>query len=162
MSVYSKAQMQKVLAVAVKAVEARQAGKKSIVLGNIKSGNYRISVHFDLDAAGWCNRFIRQAAEVGLGLPPFSWRFGAATAHLTMEKLAPYQVTGKPQRGDIIGFSGDPGHIVLVLGDWYGDGRFLVAENTSATRGDPSAPGTKVTALRNLRTQGRSVYRLWA
>lgn len=168
MALYSKAQIRKVLAVAVKAVEARQAGKKTIVLGNItfhnKSGNYRISVHADLDDPGWCNRLIRQCFEVGLGLPPFNWYFGAATAHLTLMKLAPYQLAAgsKPQSGDIIGFSGDPGHIVLALGDWYGDGRFLVAENTSAKRGDPSAPGTKVTALKNLRTQGRSVYRLWA
>ena len=142
---------------AMMAVEARQAGKHSYKVGGQV---------FDLDKGGYCNRFIRQCFETTLGLAAFDWRFGAANARETLDKLEPYRIEAKAsklQPGDIIGWydgSGPYGHIALYVGDYYGDGRKLVAENTSAKRGFPNAPGTKITQLRNMRS-GWTAYRLF-
>jgi len=142
---------------AMMAVQARQAGKHSCKIG---------SQTFDLDKGGYCNRFIRQVFETTLGLAAKDWRFGAGTARETLDKLEDYRIEAKPsklQPGDIIGWydgSGPYGHIALYVGDYYGDGRKLVAENTSAKRGFPNAPGTKITQLRNMRS-GWTAYRLF-
>lgn len=145
---------------AMMAVQARQAGKHSYKVGGQV---------FDLDKGGYCNRFVRQCFETVLGLKAFDWRFGAAKARDTLDKLdlancAVIDAKASTlQPGDIIGWydgSGAYGHIAIYVGDYYGDGRKLVAENTSAKRGDPNPPGTKITQLRNMRS-GWSAYRLF-
>jgi hypothetical protein len=40
------------------------------------------------------------------------------------------------------------------VGNYYDDGRWLVAENTSQKRGDPNAPGTKITRLATVLALG--------
>lgn len=160
MALYSDKIRQAVVKRALAAVHARQAGKHSYTAGGQT---------FDLDAGGYCNRFIRQCFETVLGLKAFDWRYGAAKARDTLDKLDLANHTiidAKPstlQPGDILGWydgSGPYGHIALYVGDYYGDGRKLVAENTSATRGAPNPPGTKITQLRNMRG-GWSAYRLF-
>lgn len=158
MALYGDKIRQAVVKRAMSAVHARQAGKHSYAAGGQV---------FDLDKGGYCNRFVRQCFETVLGLKAFDWRFGAATARDTLNKLHDYALpSSKPstlQPGDILGWydgSGAYGHIAIYVGDYYGDGRKLVAENTSAKRGDPNPPGTKITQLRNMRG-GWTAYRLF-
>ena len=160
MALYGDKIRQAVVKRAMSAVQARQAGKHSYKVGGQV---------FDLDKGGYCNRFVRQCFETVLGLKAFDWRFGAAKARDTLDKLdlancAVIDAKASTlQPGDIIGWydgSGAYGHIAIYVGDYYGDGRKLVAENTSAKRGDPNAPGTKITQLRNMRA-GWSAYRLF-
>ena len=161
MSLYSETTRSKVIKVAKAAVSARQKGNNSyatelqtFVLGPVYNSRGAV--------IGYCNRYIRQLFEAALNLQPFTWAFGAGTADETLIKLKPYikPVGTKPQPGDIIGWRkrrhGDPGHIALYIGGEKG----LIAENTSAERGDPDAPGTKVTRLANTRT-GWKAYRLF-
>ena len=157
MALYKRSQIDLVVSNALRAAEARIAGKTLMFLG---VGEARQVI--TLIEKGYCNRFVRQCFETALGMTPFSWYFGAAKAKDTLAKLAPYEVA-KPEAGDIVGWSGDPGHIAIVLGDVYGDGRFLVAENTSSSsRGEPRAAGTKLTRLSSIRAAGRKFFRLWA
>lgn len=160
MALYGDKIRQAVVKRAMSAVHARQAGKHTYKVGGQV---------FDLDKGGYCNRFVRQVFETTLGLKAFDWRFGAATARETLDKLDLANcavIDDKPsnlQPGDIIGWydgSGVYGHIAIYVGDYYGDGRKLVAENTSAKRGDPNPPGTKITQLRNMRA-GWSAYRVF-
>jgi cell wall-associated NlpC family hydrolase len=160
MALYGDKIRQAVVKRAMSAVHARQAGKHTYKVGGQV---------FDLDKGGYCNRFVRQVFETTLGLKAFDWRFGAATARETLDKLDLANcavIDDKPsnlQPGDIIGWydgSGVYGHIAIYVGDYYGDGRKLVAENTSATRGAPNPPGTKITQLRNMRA-GWSAYRVF-
>ena len=156
MSLYTDKQKQAVVKRALQAVAARQKGNTTFNIGGQT---------FDLEKGGYCNRFIRQSFETALGLKPFAWYFGDATARKTLDKLKPYVLPPKAklQAGDIIGWydgCGVYGHIALYLGDAYGDGRLLIAENTSAKRGDPKNPGTKITRLSNCRT-GWKAYRLF-
>ncbi|MEI6501600.1 MAG: hypothetical protein WCP21_11330, partial [Armatimonadota bacterium] len=112
MSKYSEEQRRKVIARAIEAGQARIKGSGEVSLGE---GPARQT--FLLDEGGYCNRFIRQVFETTLALRPFTWRFGALRACLTLAKLAPYAVPLQERRpGDILGFAGDPGHICLYLG----------------------------------------------
>ena len=152
MSLYTDKQKQAVVKRAVQAVSARQKGKQAFIAGGQT---------FDLEKGGYCNRYIRQIFETALGLKPFAWYFGDATARKTLDKLKPYVLLkgAKLQEGDIIGWydgCGVYGHIALYIG---GEKK-LIAENTSAKRGDPKPPGTKVTRLANTRT-GWKAYRLF-
>ena len=164
MSLYTTKQKQAVVKRALQAVEARQKGKATLTAGGqtFKLG----PVYVDGKLIGYCNRFIRQCFETALGFAPFQWRYGAETARDTLDKLDAFEIEKgfvKLQPGDIIGWyegSGIYGHIALYLGDIYGDGRKLIAENTSAKRGDPKPPGTKVTRLANCRP-GWEAYRLF-
>jgi len=137
------------------AVRARLNGHRKLTVGGQS---------FVLDETGYCNRFIRQCFETALGLSPFSWRFGAARACETLDKLEPYRVPLKSRRpGDILGFAGDPGHICLYLGREFDAAKELVAENTSSgKRGYPQAAGTKVTSYSTLRARVTGCYRLFA
>ena len=152
MSLYTDKQKQAVVKRALQAVSARQKGKQAFIAGGQT---------FDLEKGGYCNRFIRIVFETALGLKPFAWYFGDETARLTLDKLAPYVLPkgAKLQEGDIIGWydgCGVYGHIALYIG---GEKK-LIAENTSAKRGDPKPPGTKVTRLVNTRP-GWKAYRLF-
>ena len=152
MSLYTTKQRDAVVKRAVQAVSARQKGKQAFTAGGQT---------FNLEKGGYCNRFIRQSVETALGLGAFKWYFGDATARKTLDKLAPYVLPkgAKLQAGDIIGWydgCGVYGHIALYIG---GEKK-LIAENTSAKRGDPQPPGTKVTRLANTRT-GWKAYRLF-
>ena len=152
MSLYTTKQRNAVVNRALEIVKARQNGKTSIVRGGQK---------FDLETGGYCNRYIRQVFETSLTLSPFSWYFGAKTARLTLDKLKPYKLEkgATLQSGDIVGWydgCGVYGHIALYIGTEKG----LIAENTSAKRGDPRKPGTKVTRLANTRA-GWQAYRLF-
>ena len=158
MALYNEKTRQAVVKRAMSAVHARQAGKHSYKVGGQV---------FDLDKGGYCNRFVRQVFETVLGLKAFDWRYGAEKARQSLDKLVNYKIAkptqGNLQPGDIIGWydgSGVYGHIAIYVGDYYGDGRKLVAENTSAKRGDPNPPGTKITQLRNMRA-GWSAYRVF-
>lgn len=156
MALYSDKVRKAVVQLAGAAVGTRAASKSTFRL------NKQAQV-FDLDTGGYCNRFIRQLFETVLSLPAFKWRFGAERACLTLEKLKPYEVPLKDrQPGDILGFAGNPGHIVLYLGREYDPRKELVAENTSATRGFPRLPGTKVTSYKTLAGRVTGCYRLFA
>ncbi|MEI6503313.1 MAG: hypothetical protein WCP21_20060 [Armatimonadota bacterium] len=144
MPLYTEKQRKAVLARAGEAVQARIGGATEVTLG---TGAAKQT--FDLDAGGYCNRFVRQVFETSLGLSPFTWYFGAAKACQTLAKLKPYEVPLKDrQPGDILGFAGDPGHICLYLGTDFDPSKELVAENTSARRGFPAAPGDEGDPLR--------------
>jgi len=152
MSLYSNYQCGVVVMRASEVVQARQHGEKTFTAGGQT---------FDLEKGGYCNRFVRQVFETSLGLGAFGWYFGDATARATLDKLAPYLLSPKVklQEGDIIGWHygcGTYGHIAIYIG---GEKK-LIAENTSATRGDPRKAGTKVTRLANCRT-GWKAYRLF-
>lgn len=155
MALYGKQQRQLVIRRAIMAVEARTRG-----LTRIKAGGQELL----LDVGGYCNRFVRQCFETALGMPAFSWRFGAARACETLKKLEPYRIALKDrQPGDILGFAGDPGHICIYLGRAFDPAKELVAENTSSgSRGWPQAPGTKVTSYASLRKRITGCYRLFA
>ena len=139
---YTAKQRQKVIARALEAVEARIAGRSMFTVQQQT---------FFLNKGGLCDRFIRQVFETALGLPATTWEFAAPSATSTLNHLRRrgYEVSMDDlQAGDIVGHTGGQyGHIVLYLGEPYGDGRRLVAENTSATRGFPEKPGTKITRL---------------
>jgi hypothetical protein len=143
---------------AVEAVDARTAGATEVILGN---GGTRQS--FDLDEGGMCNRFVRQCVETALGLVPFTWAYRGATAKATLAKL---EAAGKRvpladrQIGDILGIEmAGPGHIVIYLGNLFDPNKELVAENTSAHRGFPRPPGTKVTSFASLKSRITGCYR---
>ena len=164
MEIYTTKQRDAVVKRAIQAVEARRNGKVTFTAGGqtFKLG----PVYKGKKVIGYCNRFIRQCFETALGFSAFQWRYGSETARGTLDKLEAFKIDKdfvKLQPGDILGWyegSGIYGHIALYLGDIYGDGRKLVAENTSAKRGDPKPPGTKVTRLVNTRT-GWKAYRLF-
>jgi hypothetical protein len=149
MARYTSKQRDKVIGRAMAAVEARQAGQTAYKAGG---------QIFGLEAGGLCNRFIRQVVETALGLPEQSWEYRGATATETLNHLRRdgYEVPmDSLQPGDIIGHtSGKAGHIVLCVGNYYDDGRWLVAENTSQKRGAPNAPGTKCTRLATVLSLG--------
>lgn len=159
--IYNRKQRDAVVARALEAVNA--AGEKYT---EITLGDRGTRQNFDLDAGGMCNRFVRQVFETALKLTPYTWTFRAAEAWQTLAKLRPWEVPVTDRKpGDILGCPGDPGHIALYLGDVYGDGRELVAENTISTkRGYPRRAGTKVSAWTDFRRQhsGVSCYRLFA
>lgn len=157
MSRYKAEQKRAVIRRAIEAVQARIDGAESISLG---SG---VAQAFSLDEGGYCNRFVRQVFETALGLRPFAWRFAAARACQTLQKLEPYRVPLKQrQPGDILGFAGDPGHICLYLGRDADPAKELVAENTSsARRGYPQKAGTKLTRFSTLQARVTGCYRLF-
>ena len=158
MALYSEAQRQAVLRRAAEAVLARVAGRTAVWVGGYSPTAQKL----DLIAGGWCNRFVRQCFETALGRRPFSWYFGAARACLTLRKLEKYRVPlAQRQPGDILGFPGNPGHICIYLGRTFDAKKELIAENTSATRGWPRAPGTKVTAYKTLAGRVTGCYRLF-
>jgi len=155
---YTAAQKRKVISRAMEAVEARIDGANTFGC---------CGAHFELNVGGMCNRFIRQVFETALGLKPQTWVFRGATAKETLGKLAAggYEVhMDDLQPGDILGHTaGKYGHIALYVGDYYGDRRLLVAENTSWTGGYPEKPGTKITRLQTFLARGNRwrAYRLF-
>lgn len=157
MALYTDAHRKAVIARAKQAVQARASGKTAVTLG---AGNAKQT--FDLDTGGYCNRFVRQVFETSLGLKPFSWYFGAGKANETLRKLSAYKVPlSQRQPGDILGFPGNPGHIAIYLGREYQADKELIAENTSATRGFPRPPGTKVTSYAAVKARVSGCYRLF-
>lgn len=149
---YTEEQRKRIVEIALQAVEARASGKTKVRLSRVWPDEWCY-----LEEPGYCNRFVRQVHEAALGLPPMSWTYSAGTASTTIRKLERANKTLPPgvtrQPGDIVGWYDEqgPGHIAIYLGNAYGDGRLLVAENTSASRGYPKAPGTKITQLKNIR-----------
>ena len=135
--------------VARRAVVARRAGRSTYSEG---------SATFMLDQGGMCARFVRQCCEVVAGLPAFGIWFAAPTARQMEENL---KRGGKRvtvlQDGDIVACNKQSywaGHICVFLGDG------VVAENTSSgQRGDPRAPGTKITPLSALLGEVSGYYR---
>ncbi|MHB8995376.1 MAG: hypothetical protein ACYC63_09030 [Armatimonadota bacterium] len=158
MNLYSAQQRRRVIRRAIEVVQARIDGKDEIRLGEGKARQT-----FDLKTGGYCNRFVRQVFETALGLAAFQWRYRAERACLTLKKLEPFRVALKDrQPGDLLGFAGDPGHIVIYLGMECDPAKELVAENTSnGRRGFPRAAGTKVTRYEALRARVTGCYRLF-
>lgn len=151
---YTAEQVRKIVETAMQVVEARQAGKDSLAIGRVT---------FDLNERGACNRFVREVHEAAFGKREQTWEWRRYYAKQTLDALqaAGYRVTdGSRKPGDIIGHrAGSAGHIAIYVGDYYGDKRQLVAENSSAERGDPAAPGTKITRLEHM-TGNLRWYRL--
>lgn len=150
--IYTAAQMRKVVSRAMAAVQARQAGHTEYIAGGQT---------FVLNVGGYCDRFVRQVVQSALGLA--SWEYAAASAYDTLALMAAHALPvgtaiSQLHPGDIIGWTGYPGHIAIFVGDYY-DGRKLIAENCSSRRGDPNAPGTKCTRLQDCRSGWRA-YRL--
>lgn len=157
MALYTDENRKAVIARAKEVVRARATGKTAATFG---MGNAKQS--FDFETGGYCNRFIRQCFETALGMKPFSWYFGAAKAKDTLRKLSAYAIPlTQRQPGDILGFAGDPGHIAIYLGKEYQADKELIAENTSATRGFPRPPGTKVTSYAAVKARISGCYRLF-
>lgn len=161
MALYTLRQRDAVVRQALTAVEARRTCDGSVKIGGQT---------FNLEERGYCGRFVRQCFETALGLPAFGWLFGAATAREMGGKMRNAGLRlkdgAKLQPGDVLVWDdqddGRYGHIVLYVGDAYGDGRKLVAENTSGKRGDPNKPGTKVTRLSNVHGgKGYDAYRMF-
>jgi len=131
---------------------ARAAGEA----GDRGEGHLKIEhVEFDLDATGWCARFVRQVHEAALGLPPFGWPWSSDTArHMEDKLVANHKRTDEPVPGDIIAMNrgtGRRGHI----GIWLGDG--LLAENTSSI---PRNPGTSISKLSEIAHEVSGYYRV--
>lgn len=147
----------RVIAGLVSIAEARQAGRTEIIAG---VPGYR--QNFDLEEGGYCARLMRQGLEAFLPRHPQTLSFKGDDARHMARKLAgmaglfgrvgPQDI--KP--GDILFklswlSAGRYGHVGMYIGDYYGDGRRLVVENTSSgKRGDPLAPGTKLTSLKDF------------
>ncbi len=144
----TKAERRAAVQIALKAVKARNEGKTSVKLG--KQGAEQV---FDLVTAGYCARFVRQCYEAGNGLKPMSWEFKGKDAVdmgyklMSAGKLVKEGLDGL-EPGDVIvdACAGIHGHVVLVVRK-RDDGVWEIAENTSSTRGNPKAPGTKLSTL---------------
>lgn len=148
--------------VAEEVVRARKAGYARATVNGVE---------FNTEEAGWCSRFVRLCHLAARLLPPGD-EFGpfSCCAHSTAQHL---QGAGRrvqsPSRGDVVAFTSPEsgqrcrtcGQAVWHAGIYLGEGR--VAENTSSgSRGDPRAPGTKVSALAEVglsRVWG--YFRLW-
>jgi len=122
--------------IAEQAVTARRGGMSIVTINGTM---------FDLDTGGWCARFVRQCHEAAIGGGEWAWEFGSATAYEMERKLIlAEKIVDDPVAGDIVGMSTagkPPGHVAIYAGGGY------IYENTSATRGTPSAPGTKLSKL---------------
>lgn len=161
MALYTTKQRDAIVKRAMAAVEARIAGKTTYRAGGQT---------FNLEERGYCGRFVRQCFETALGFGAFEWRFGAETARKMGSKMG-YSgfllADGATlQPGDVLVWDdqddGRYGHIVLYVGDYYGDGRKLVAENTSGRRGYPLKPGTKISRLSAVHGgKGYDAYRMF-
>ena len=141
------AQRNRMVKVAAAAAEARIAG----------ATRYKTNLHeFRLAEGGMCARLARQCCEEGQGLADGDGEFGADSARNLCEVakgLGRVVDFNDANAGDIgfwlDGYAGVYGHVAIWLGDWYGDGRKLWAENTSvAARGNPQKAGTKLTRKR--------------
>lgn len=158
MAAYTRKQLQRLLELAIQPATERAAGAKTLKIGR---------VWFNLEEVACCARHVRELFEAMLGKGEYTWPFGAVDANHMGDELrrAGYQVPdGHPiQPGDILVWTYEPwGHVVLYLGDVYGDGRKLVAENTSARRGWPQKPGTKISRLSSVHGgKGFAAYRLF-
>jgi cell wall-associated NlpC family hydrolase len=165
---YTQEVIDKAVAAAMRAAEAHRAGtSKFLVTYHSPTGAKTYTVTMDLDTGGYCNRFVRQVYEQVLGLAPKAWRFrgdkAVDTCHLLAAAGLELPAGAKLQPGDILGWPDRClpwGHIGIYVGAWFGDGRKLVAENTTSDkRGCPVREGTKYTQLVNM-PKGRHVYRL--
>jgi len=125
--------------VAERIVDARRSGMTKATLNGVE---------FRLNERGYCQRFVRQVHEAAHLPTPWA----SCCAHSTQQHLegAGLRIPNA-LRGCIVSFSlSSPkcstcgqsvGHTAICLGNG------MVAENTSATRGDPRPPGTKITDL---------------
>ncbi len=129
-----------VLRVCQAAVRARLRGDSTIVIGNAL---------FDLTEPGMCAKFVRQAHEAAMHISAFQWEYCAATARLMEGRLkGAGKQASRPSPGDIVALNNQSysaGHIAIYAG--IVNGVESIYENTSATRGNPSPPGTKLTPL---------------
>jgi hypothetical protein len=126
-----------VVRIARQAVAQRLAGDTSWEHNGVK---------FDLDAGGYCARFVRQCHDAALGQGEMVWAYKSPTAwDMEIVLRAAGLRTSNPQPGDILCINGAgcrPGHIGIYLGN----GEY--AENTSSsTRGNPRAAGTKISPI---------------
>ena len=156
---YTAEVLQKVVSVARAAAEAHARGQATYQAGGQT---------FDLDAGGWCLRFVRQVWEVALGIGAHDWQFDSPSAKVSLGMMDGAGLNiGKPaagdlRPGDVLGMKTDAGtfgHIMLYLGEG------AIAENTSAgNRGTPRQPGTKISLLGDVWERVQGVYRLgeWA
>lgn len=154
---YPQSIIKRVLAMAREAAQAHAAGATEYTATQYADGS-GVRQTLDLDAGGWCWRFIRQLFEVALGLQPGTWEFASASAKqtLTLMHQAGRDCSAPLLPGDIAGIRGGTwGHIALYLGDG------LVAENTSSdSRGKPRRAGTKITPYSDLSGRVTETYRL--
>ena len=136
----------RVAEIARQAVNARQHGQSHVTINGVT---------FNLKSRGYCARFVRQCHEAALGKGEWTWQYNARNAYEMERKLkAANTIVDEPAIGDIIGMS-RAGHAPGHIGIYVGDG--MIAENTSASGGDPYAPGTKIRPL--LRARVSHYYR---
>lgn len=145
-----------IVSVAKAAVAARVAGKSAVTLGAGQAAQT-----FDLDAGGYCARFVRQCVEVAHGLKPFTWPGCAPDAkgmEKNLKKIAQKIPIEQREPGDIVCMnetSGKFGHIGLCVDPG------TIAENTSSgRRGNPRPAGTKLTSWTIIAGSVSGVYRL--
>ena len=137
-------QRDKAVQTAMEATAAAQRGEKTYTEGKHV---------FNLTKGGMCQQFVRQCVEAGNGWAPHTWEFGdnepnAKAASRNMRAAGLELPKGTLLiTGDILTHErGTHGHIVMVASIW--GGQTWVAENTSsASRGQPRRPGTKITPL---------------
>jgi hypothetical protein len=161
----SKDQLQKVVKNALAAARASQAGETTVAIGDGVTAQ-----RFALREGGYCARFVRQVFETACALKGHTWRFGAASA---LEMCEAMRAVGRKvgiisvsdlMPGDVVGInrnSGQYGHIAIYVG--LVESVPTIAENTSsATRGNPRRPGTKLTPYADIAARVTGVYRLRA
>lgn len=129
-----------VVRIARAAVQHRRNGAQTYTVGRVT---------LNLTQGGMCARFVRQVHEAALGLSEFAWQYRAPNAFEMERNLRAAGLrTSNPQPGDVACFNTagtPPGHIGIYLGNGE------VAENTSSgSRGDPRAPGTKISTLASM------------
>ncbi len=158
---YTRAIIDQVIRNAQAAVKWHQGGSVSLECGKGKTAQT-----FDLDAGGYCARFVRQCYETAAGITPWQWAYAAPNARGMTARLAEagheIKISDEMIAGDIIGIhknAGAAGHIA-ILGPVV-DGQRVIYENTSSDgRGAPRTPGTKVTPYTAIAHRVTGVYRL--
>lgn len=100
----------------------------------------------------YCARVARQIHEAAFNIPAEGWEFHAETA-LECEELL--KAAGRELNGCIPGALGfwdykKEGHVAIYVGPTVRNGPGCVVENTSAQRGTPSRPGTKITPVEDV------------
>ena len=127
---------QDIVDIATQAVLQRRAGDRFWTHNGIA---------FDLDEIDMCLNLVVRVHEAAMGLSEHGWEYDSDTArHAEWLLRDAGKQTATPEPGDIICMNNQSypaGHIGLLM---PGD---RVAENCSIWRGNPAAPGTKLTPL---------------
>lgn len=146
-------QVEKMLVVARKFVDASIDGLDSVTVGKVTH---------EPKEGGMCSRFIREVYQAATGRPAAGMFGNPATQTARLLRAAGFSIgdTSDLKPGDILYRSGGPGHVALYMGtkEPGHEGVEIIAENTSVgSRGFPRRPGTKYTR----RGTGKGEFGSW-